>query len=42
MFIGVGHFSWASMGITAGFAAFVLFVGVLIFNQTEKNFMDTV
>lgn len=42
MFIGVGHFSWASMGITAGFAVFVLFVGVLIFNQTEKNFMDTV
>lgn len=42
MFIGVGHFSWVSMGITAGFAAFVLFVGVLIFNQTEKNFMDTV
>ena len=42
MFIGIGHFSWVSMGITAGFAEFVLFVGVLIFNQTEKNFMDTV
>lgn len=42
MFIGVGHFSWLSMGITAGFALFVLVIGVIIFNQTEKNFMDTV
>ncbi len=42
MFVGVGHFSWASIAITGGFALVVLFFGVVIFNQTEKNFMDTV
>lgn len=42
MFVGVGHFSWFSIAITAGFALVILFLGVVIFNQTEKNFMDTV
>ena len=42
MFVGVGHFSWLSIGICALFAGGVLLIGIIIFNQTEKNFMDTV
>jgi lipopolysaccharide transport system permease protein len=42
MFIGVGSFSWSNLGFTALFALVVLTLGVLIFNQTEKSFMDTV
>lgn len=42
MFLGVGAFSWYSLGFTAIIALVVLFVGVLIFNQTERTFIDTV
>jgi lipopolysaccharide transport system permease protein len=42
MFIGAGSFSWASLGFVAIIAMAVLLLGVLIFNQTEKSFMDTV
>lgn len=42
MFVGAGSFNWLSIGYAALFAAIVLVLGVLIFNQTEKSFMDTV
>jgi lipopolysaccharide transport system permease protein len=42
MFVGVGDFSWENIGKTFLFALAVLIVGILIFNQTEKDFMDTV
>jgi lipopolysaccharide transport system permease protein len=42
MFVGAGSFDWASLGFSALFALIVLILGVLIFNQTEKTFMDTV
>jgi lipopolysaccharide transport system permease protein len=42
MFVGVGDFSWLIIGKTFLFAFAVLIIGILIFNQTEKNFMDTV
>jgi lipopolysaccharide transport system permease protein len=42
MFVGAGSFDWMSLLFSAGFALFILFVGILIFNQTEKTFMDTV
>ena len=42
MFVGAGSFNWVTIGFSALFALAVLFIGTLIFNQTEKNFMDTV
>ena len=42
MFVGAGAFSWENIGFSALFAVGLLIVGIVIFNQTEKNFMDTV
>jgi len=41
-FLGEGFFSWNSLIYAIGFTLGVLFLGVLIFNKTEKNFIDTV
>lgn len=41
-FCGAGVFSWAGLAYSAAFAIFSLFFGILIFNRTEKTFMDTV
>lgn len=40
--LGVGEFSWAALGYTAGFAAFILAIGVIVFNKIQRTFMDTV
>jgi lipopolysaccharide transport system permease protein len=42
MFVGVGEFNWIYIGYSALFSFIILIFGVLIFNQVEKNFMDTV
>ena len=42
MFVGAGTFDWIHIAYSGGFAMGVLFLGILIFNQVEKNFMDTV
>ena len=42
MFVGAGSFEWLYLAYSFGFSVVVFFVGLLIFNQTEKNFMDTV
>lgn len=42
MFVGAGSFSWMNLGYSAGVALALLFLGIIIFNQTEKSFMDTV
>lgn len=42
MFVGAGSLDWLSLGYSALFALVILILGVLIFNQTEKTFMDTV
>lgn len=42
MFVGAGEFTWSGLGYSALFGLTVLILGILIFNQTEKNFMDTV
>lgn len=42
MFVGAGSFEWMNIGYAAGFAVVIFAAGLLIFNQTEKNFMDTV
>ena len=42
MFVGAGSFEWAHIIYSGVFALIILFFGILIFNQVEKNFMDTV
>ena len=42
MFIGAGSFNWGSIAYSGGIATLILFFGVIIFNQVEKNFMDTI
>ena len=41
-FLGQGTFSWYYLGYTVIFTFLTLIIGVLIFNKTEQNFMDTV
>lgn len=41
-FLGAGNASWGMLGYSAAFAAVILFIGVVIFNQVEKTFIDTV
>lgn len=42
MFVGAGSFDWMHIAYAGGFALFTLIFGIIIFNQVEKNFMDTV
>jgi lipopolysaccharide transport system permease protein len=42
MMVGAGSLDWMNMLYSFSFAIVVLVIGVVIFNQTEKNFMDTV
>ena len=42
MFVGAGSFDWMHIAYAGGFALFTLILGIIIFNQVEKNFMDTV
>jgi lipopolysaccharide transport system permease protein len=42
MLLNVGHISIWGLGYTFLVTAIVFFVGVLIFNKTEKSFIDTV
>jgi lipopolysaccharide transport system permease protein len=41
-FFPFGRFRWDLLGYSSVFTLFVLFVGILLFNRTEKSFMDTV
>jgi len=41
-FLGKGEFSACSIGYSAIITVVVLFLGVVIFNKTEKTFVDTV
>ncbi len=41
-FLGKGEFSVSSIGYSTIFTVIILFVGILIFNKTEKNFVDTI
>jgi lipopolysaccharide transport system permease protein len=40
--LGNGTFSWLALGYSAAFMVVVSFIGIVIFNQVEKTFMDTV
>lgn len=41
-FLGVGEFSWMHLMYSAGFTLVVLWLGVVVFNRTERSFIDTV
>ncbi len=41
-FLGTGNFSWGIIGYDAIIIFVFLLIGTLIFNKTEKSFMDTV
>lgn len=41
-FLGTGNFSWMSLCYSFGFMIVLLIIGVIIFNRTEKSFIDTV
>lgn len=40
--LGAGTFSWPMLGYSFIFTVFILFLGIIVFNKTEQNFMDTV
>lgn len=41
-FLGTGVFSWLYLAYSAAFAVLLVFFGLLVFNRTERNFIDTV
>ncbi|WP_339784468.1 MAG: ABC transporter permease [Imperialibacter sp.] len=41
-FLGQGSFTWLGFLYTCGITALILFIGTLVFNKVEKNFVDTV
>jgi lipopolysaccharide transport system permease protein len=41
-FFSIGTFDWSGLAYTSIFSFSVLFLGIIIFNQVEKSFMDTV
>lgn len=41
-FMGSGSFSWIGLGYSSLFVLITFLIGVMLFNQTEKTFMDTV
>lgn len=41
-FLGAGTFNLSHLAYSAGFAAVILFVGILMFTRIERTFMDTV
>ncbi len=42
MFLGEGSFSWQALAYTTVFTVVLFFLALIVFNKTEKNFMDTV
>ena len=36
------HFSWQGLGLTAALGMIFFFIGLILFNRTEKTFIDTV
>ena len=41
-FLGQGEFSWGHIFYSFSVMLILLFIGVLVFNKVEQNFMDTV
>jgi len=42
VFLGSDKISWPMLGYSFAFTLVTLFIGLILFNKTEKNFMDTV
>ncbi len=42
MLLGTGTFSWFGILYTIGVTLVILFLGIVVFNRTEKTFIDTV
>jgi len=40
--LGVGSFSWWSLGYSFGFMVVLMGIGIVIFNRVQRSFMDTV
>ena len=40
--LGVGSFSWGALGYSAAFCVVLLSFGIIIFNHTQRRFIDTV
>ncbi|WP_298119901.1 ABC transporter permease [Flavobacterium sp.] len=41
-FLGKGEFTFSSIGYSTIITIVILFLGIIIFNKTEKNFVDTI
>jgi lipopolysaccharide transport system permease protein len=41
-FLGTGVFSYTYLAYSALFAIVLVFMGMLVFQRTERNFIDTV
>lgn len=41
-FLGKGEFTFGTLGYSALTTIIILFFGILVFNKTEKNFVDTI
>jgi lipopolysaccharide transport system permease protein len=41
-FLGQGQLSWETLGYSTAFTFVALILGIIIFNKTEKTFLDTV
>jgi len=41
-FLGAGSFSWGGLAYSCLFTIGIFLLGLVVFNRTEKNFMDTV
>lgn len=42
MLLDTGIFSWSGFGYTLAFSVLLFLFGLIVFNRTEKNFIDTV
>lgn len=42
MTLNTGHFSWMGLFYTLGVSIMIFLVGLVVFNRTEKSFIDTV
>lgn len=42
MILDFGHFTWSGFFFTLFFSIFLFLFGLIVFNRTEKNFIDTV
>ena len=41
-FVGVGTVSWLYYGISVGITLLLAFISIVIFNKTERNFIDKI